>query len=133
MMTQKPDWNWGVLSGVMVFTNIYLLVAKWGGLSILQPGQWTVWHMLNHSIAFYGKVIDQKGEAVQDAQVTLTLINNFSGNKKYLRVTDSKGCFKLDNVRGMQMGGEVSKAAFDPYLDPEFKQASHHATLLGIS
>lgn len=61
----------------------------------------------NVPIVFYGKLVDQFGSPVADAQITGTTIirNGFTeGGGRFTAVSDSSGYFKLDCGRGESLG-----------------------------
>lgn len=61
-------------------------------------------------IAFYGKVVDQLGNPVPDANGYLAATDSASGkSSKYERQTDIHGQFSIKGIRGMSLYVEVDK------------------------
>jgi hypothetical protein len=67
----------------------------------------------NAPIVFYGRVIDQHGSAVPEADVKLWANDKASGSpSEYVRKTDGDGRFFLDGAKGITLGVEVTKPGF---------------------
>lgn len=68
-------------------------------------------------VNFFGKVIDQHGEPVPDANVTLRANDNPSDGPSsiYTRNTDSAGTFSLTGAKGLSLWVEVSKLGYRSY------------------
>lgn len=64
-------------------------------------------------ISFWGKVIDEQGNAVGDVVVVLTANNRPDGKgTNYQRSTDDKGLFSITGIHGMSLHVEVSKEGY---------------------
>jgi len=65
-------------------------------------------------ISFYGKVIDQYGKAVPQADVKLAANDKpFGGNPSvYTRKTDESGLFSISGIVGITLAVEVSKSGY---------------------
>ena len=65
-------------------------------------------------ITFYGKVIDQHGMPVPNADIKFRANDNPYGGKgsEYQRQTDSNGLFSISGIRGLTLGVEVSKTGY---------------------
>jgi len=76
-------------------------------------------------IRFYGKVIDQYGAPVPDAEVTVSANSTPFGNgtKRTLR-TDAAGLFEVWGMHGISLGVSVSKAGYYHVLPSEGKPGS---------
>jgi hypothetical protein len=64
-------------------------------------------------IRFYGKAIDEKGQAVPGADVQFQWTNlSAKGSEKWRMETDSTGLFSIDNVTGKRLVVRVSKSGY---------------------
>lgn len=68
----------------------------------------------NTPIAFYGRVIDQYGDSVPDADVKLSANDKPFGGRPshYTRKTDTGGRFSIEGIAGITLGVEVSKPGY---------------------
>jgi hypothetical protein len=68
----------------------------------------------NTPIAFYGRVIDQYGDPIPDAQVKLSANDKVFGGppSRYTRKTDTGGRFSIEGIVGITLGVEVSKPGY---------------------
>ena len=68
----------------------------------------------NTPIAFYGRVIDQYGDPVPDADVKLSANDKAFGGQPshYARKTDTAGRFSIEGIVGITLGVEVSKPGY---------------------
>jgi hypothetical protein len=65
-------------------------------------------------IEFYGKVIDQTGEAVQGAKAHYSAADQYFGkSSKYEGVSDAQGLFSIKGIKGAGLYVEVSKSGYD--------------------
>jgi hypothetical protein len=75
--------------------------------------QRTVIAAMNAPIDFYGRVLDQHGNPVPDADVKLFANDNWGErSSQYARKTDEDGRFFLEGAKGLALGVEVSKPGF---------------------
>lgn len=65
-------------------------------------------------ITFYGKVVDQHGEPVAQADVKLSANDKpLGGNpSEYTRTTDAEGLFSISGIVGLTLAVEVSKTGY---------------------
>ena len=65
-------------------------------------------------ISFYGRVIDQHGDPVPEADVKLSANDKASGGRpsEYTRKTDSDGRFSIGGISGITLAIEVSKPGY---------------------
>lgn len=65
-------------------------------------------------IAFYGRVIDQHGEPVPEADVKLSANDNAFGGQpsEYTRKTDASGMFSITGIGGLTLAVEVFKPGY---------------------
>lgn len=64
-------------------------------------------------ISFYGRVVDQNGDAVPDASVTLDANDKPGGTPThYNRTTDANGWFSIEGIRGISLAVEVSRSGY---------------------
>jgi hypothetical protein len=65
-------------------------------------------------ISFYGRVIDQHGDPVPQADVKLSANDKASGGRpsEYTRKTDSDGHFSIGGISGITLAVEVSKPGY---------------------
>ena len=65
-------------------------------------------------ISFYGRVIDQHGDPVLQADVKLSANDKASGQRpsEYTRKTDSDGRFSIGGISGITLAVEVSKPGY---------------------
>jgi hypothetical protein len=75
---------------------------------------WRIVAAYRTPITFYGKVIDQHGESVSGAHVSLSANDKPMGqpNSEYIRTADAEGCFSIDNIVGLTLAVAVSKAGY---------------------
>ncbi|PYI91943.1 MAG: hypothetical protein DME97_12180 [Verrucomicrobia bacterium] len=68
----------------------------------------------NTPIAFYGRVIDQYGDPVPEADVKLSANDKAFGGRPshYTRKTDTGGRFSIEGIAGITLGVEVSKPGY---------------------
>ena len=89
-------------------------------------------------IEFYGKVIDQHGEAVSGALIKILPVNNAFGtsdsSSDFEIASDAKGFFSVTNLKALSIGIEVTKEGYltlgDRGLD---KPASSRSIDFGLS
>ena len=63
-------------------------------------------------ITFYGKVVDENGNAVEHAKVQISIHDHlYGGNSKIEKTTDPKGCFEVSG-QGLGLGVMVSKVGY---------------------
>lgn len=68
---------------------------------------------LTTPIVFYGKVIDQNGIPVADADITCSVIDKFDANgSKYQRTGEKDGSFTIRGIHGAVLVVGVSKAGY---------------------
>ena len=67
--------------------------------------------MFNTPIAFYGRVVDEAGQAIFSARVTFSVIDKFWQERgtRFEALSDEKGLFSLTNVRGAAVSVAVVK------------------------
>lgn len=66
-------------------------------------------------IAFYGKVVDEKGNPVEGATAELDAADKPWGNSsRYQRITDAEGLFSIVGVQGAGLSVFVSKRGYYP-------------------
>jgi hypothetical protein len=65
-------------------------------------------------ISFYGKVIDQHGEPVPGAHVSLSANDKPTGqpNSEYTRIADADGRFSIEGIAGLTLAVAVSKQGY---------------------
>lgn len=64
-------------------------------------------------ISFWGRVVDEKGNAVPNAAVVLIANDEpYGKGAKYQRTTDSRGLFSITEIHGMSLYVEVSKDGY---------------------
>jgi hypothetical protein len=66
-------------------------------------------------ISFWGKVVDEHGNAVPDATVELTANNNpnpMEQGSRYQRFTDNHGLFSISGIHGIALNVKVSKEGY---------------------
>lgn len=69
--------------------------------------------LLNTSIAVYGKVVDQFGEPVASARVTLSPINRYEDSYgRKIVVTDENGRFSAEGLYGNSLGISAEKEGY---------------------
>ena len=70
--------------------------------------------LIHTPIVFYGKVVDQYGDPVPQADIKLFANDDPFGGKssKYNRQTDNAGLFVIKGIHGMSLGVEVSKPGY---------------------
>lgn len=70
--------------------------------------------VFNTPITFYGKVIDQYGEPVPQADVRLSANDEPLGGptSEYVRKTDVNGLFSIDGIVGLTLAVAVSKPGY---------------------
>src|SRR3954467_7277950 len=68
----------------------------------------------NTPIAFYGRVMDQYGDPVPDADVKFSANDKASGGRpsEYAGKTDTGGRFSIEGIVGITLGVEVSKLGY---------------------
>lgn len=79
-------------------------------------------------IAFYGKVIDQSGNPVPDAEVGYTAADKFNGSgSSYTGKSDARGLFEISGIQGAGLGVGVRKQGYYPVADKYDKSPSSSA------
>ena len=80
----------------------------------LQPRQEAFIAAFKTPISFYGRVIDQHGDPVPQADVKLSANDKASGQRpsEYNRKTDSDGRFSIGGISGITLAVEVSKPGY---------------------
>jgi hypothetical protein len=69
-------------------------------------------------IAFYGRVIDQRGDPVPDATINYTALDKFDeSGSAYQGRSDSNGNFSISGIRGAALSVGVRKQGYYPILD----------------
>jgi len=71
--------------------------------------------LLKTPIAFYGKVVDDKGNPIEGADVKIsvqTQLNPYESNPKYSRRSDKDGLFSITGVQGASVYIAVSKNGY---------------------
>jgi len=64
-------------------------------------------------IAFYGKVIDEKGNPVAGATATMSVVDRpITDGAKYAKITDGDGLFSLGGVHGAAVSVDVAKGGY---------------------
>lgn len=89
-------------------TGISHAEAKQGGLQALLDSY-------KHSIALYGKVVDQFGEAVPDATVEIYVHSEYFGDKSgtdAVLKTDKEGKFSINGLTGGAIGASAMKEGY---------------------
>jgi hypothetical protein len=82
-------------------------------------------------ISFWGRVVDEKGNAVPNAAVVLIANDEpYGKGAKYQRTTDSMGLFSITEIHGMSLYVEVSK---DGYYQTAESQGSTIYAIRGNS
>ncbi len=66
------------------------------------------------SISFYGRVVDQDGTPISDADVTLAANDKPFGGRpsQYARKSDVDGLFSIEGIKGLTLAIEVSKPGY---------------------
>lgn len=86
-------------------------------------------------IEFYGKVVDQHGDPVAGASITILPFDNAFGSSdtKMMLVSDASGEFSVKGLKGLAMGVETYKEGYLTYSDLGFeKPASAHRIEYGL-
>jgi hypothetical protein len=103
------------------------------------PGEKTLIERLKsdfmRSIDFYGKVVDQHGFAVPDADVQAEANDKIGGGRpsQYKRRTDEAGLFSFVGLHGLTLGVEVSKPGYRGVLPSYGKVTSSGVFDYGLS
>jgi hypothetical protein len=64
-------------------------------------------------IAFYGKVVDEKGNPIRGARVEMSAANHpFSGGSRYERTTDGDGLFSISGIHGLGLMVSIAKEGY---------------------
>lgn len=94
-------------------------------------------------IEFYGKVIDEKSNAVAGAQISFDWVETptESGNRRTNTESDAEGLFSLHDQRGPNLGVVVSKegyypasggARYGPFGNPDFTPAARNPVVFQL-
>lgn len=87
------------------------------------------------SIEFYGKVVDQHGDPVAGASITIFPFDNAFGRSdtNMMLVSDASGGFSVKGLKGLAMGVETRKEGYLTYSDFGLeKPASAHRIEYGL-
>jgi hypothetical protein len=85
-------------------------------------------------INFYGKVIDQRGDPVPDAEVKLSANDKADGRpSEYTRRTDEAGMFSITGAHGITLAVEVSKPGYRAIPPQHGKATSSGVFEYGLS
>lgn len=69
-------------------------------------------------IKFYGKIIDQNNKPIEGAEASFTWTDlSPNGASSAKSISDANGQFKLENVRGKNLGVHVSKEGYLPLVE----------------
>ena len=83
-------------------------------------------------IEFYGKVVDQNGDPVVDASVSIRLDDDSPANELKITkmVSDSDGLFSIKGVKGLGISVMVEK---EGYLEKDESKASQSASIRNVA
>ncbi len=98
--------------GIILLLAALLLGGGWFWFRATPAGQTVA--MFNAPIAFYGKVVDQNGDPVPDANVRYTAVDKFvePWGADYADRSDDKGLFRITGIKGAALYVEVSKRGY---------------------
>jgi hypothetical protein len=81
--------------------------------------------MLHLPIEFYGRVIDQNGEAVPQATIHVSVVDRRDKpGSQYVRIADEKGHFTANGIGGYSFGVSVEKPGYYPVETSETQVGS---------